>query len=1531
MPRGRFGGVGKAGRFGGFSNSSIIEMMAQLDADKEYNRLNRESELRIAELSVDPNEEAQRLTSGLRDEAPESGRGALAWLFASLEKPMDTLRGVGEAVGYTAAGNFAEAGRAVGRAVGSAIPFSETFLDLAGLDDEAADLLQDKLSFSTGTPANRVFGSQVSGADAGTEIGRLFGNTEFINKDPNWNIFDFQSWGDNPLQASAATLFGVTQIAADPLNFAFTPGAVLKAGFRVAAEIPEVAKLAGIARLSEQVAAGQIRGIRSIELTKDGVIDFARMSGKADGAILSNQLSRNVNEITRQIYSNTPEGLSILQRYGSREAVAAAELSMKRSGSMLPGISMAEQYALKQRRLFDGEGFAGAYGHIYRAVTPKPLREAFEKNLFGFMTGVNQSVGAGSVIFREAERSMTQLRTAVRAGTVRAPILTAKNLHDMTEGAAALANVADVESVGRVLGGKLVGPVARRLRKYIISDADTPEVLDLLEGLPSMRYSMGFGGRHQREIEMRTAEAFEKAAKVSHGVLTPQELNEAVISVIETTDGGAWGKTIGTLKANYAASKGLPTEGKATIDLYIAEAAKDQAELNDLLIGMQNVNKTYLNTLVGDYSWYGRILKPEYAHLAIDPRWKVAVGELRTEGYKSVKTGAAKARHHRDMSFGEVNEAFKEKLGLDIEDNIFMDDVQTASAMSFARGEERALGSRLLNELFNVGSTDTKFAIDNLHLVTNEARGGVVDAVRIKIGTPAAGVTKKGEIAGGVRDLRVARSRAEGAVKKASGEARKTSPKNIEAMLDKAAELEKNGDAEEAWKIFDEAERLSDPARRTAALAAKMDALIRRGALREGTAIGRYTKKLAAKESHSPIEIQILENKLSRIEKSRLVKSASEKLFEGEHRFSKDAGKINALDFFMDRADKSITLPRDFETLAELSLKSQKSDVIADFNRVFAISPKTTSEALKAIDGITGAFRKALLAVPTSLANDHMGNLSTHFILGGGSLGTSKKAMQAYYYVRSQAKNLSKRARSFYKTAAIGFDPKTTVKTASGQRLLIDEIGEYMSSGVFSKRSLVTAETRPGQVSALATIDEASRQQLAANAAEPGLMSRAASALPKVASAVPRAIASPIKKTTSGMMALREELENGVRAAQMLTERLKGHTVGDSVSRTQRLFFDFSDVTRFEKDVLRRLTLFYTWAKKTMPLVARTTIEDPIRHKMLKLAVGVSMRDDKDLEDWANRLPGHMAGLDEFGNPTLVSLNGSVIGPSLDLLQGDIVTSAIRMAAPVLRIPAEYAMDTDMYTGRPLGFDPHDRETGEALDRAPSWLAYLPKGIRDHMGFTPLVDKRGNVTKYSMDPRWRWLIANVLPSGGLMRSADALSFADPNKTPEVNMASFMGVKMRGVPQMRAEERDLTLMRKAKAVISDEVYKLPGRPLVVVGNEIRPNTKSELGAELQKMLDSAADAAEAYAKMHKVKGSDRARAMRDAKADIMSKFYPTYSAVIGLFERIDEAERLYRNPEEVNELRTERLSREILTLAKRRSAHTTRQIKAAFGD
>ena len=181
---------------------------------------------------------------------------------------------------------------------------------------------------------------------------------------------------------------------------------------------------------------------------------------------------------------------------------------------------------------------------------------------------------------------------------------------------------------------------------------------------------------------------------------------------------------------------------------------------------------------------------------------------------------------------------------------------------------------------------------------------------------------------------------------------------------------------------------------------------------------------------------------------------------------------------------------------------------------------------------------------------------------------------------------------------------------------------------------------------------------------------------------------------------LGRRLENNSKLAHFIDRIDKGDDVASAALSTKKYLFDYSDLTQFERDVMKRIFPFYTWTRKNIPLQLESLYKQP--EKFVPIATALRSRDKEALDVLKishpylyERLPLQIRS--EADVNTYIPLEGLI--PAADLAKlvrpQEIVQELL---SPYVKTPVELALNKSMFTERDI--ESYSGETQELLRMA---------------------------------------------------------------------------------------------------------------------------------------------------------------------------------------------------------------------------------------
>jgi hypothetical protein len=288
---------------------------------------------------------------------------------------------------------------------------------------------------------------------------------------------------------------------------------------------------------------------------------------------------------------------------------------------------------------------------------------------------------------------------------------------------------------------------------------------------------------------------------------------------------------------------------------------------------------------------------------------------------------------------------------------------------------------------------------------------------------------------------------------------------------------------------------------------------------------------------------------------------------------------------------------------------------------------------------------------------------------------------------------------------------------------------------------------------------------------------------------------------TGGGQGIAKRVEDSVRIGTFLGGLRKGLTAREAATRASDIHFDYGDLTRFEKGVLRRAMPFYTFTSRNLPYQAKTLATRPGKFATVQKAREEARRN--------TGLPlGYEGDQDEFdarqlGIPIRWGKRVMTVSAGLPFTDLNDVTDA---ATNPLRIPelatergAELANPVKIVPELVFNYSTYFREPIEGArpeTRAPEWAAWIAqhtgrKGSvwAKAMGLTPdfLDTATGQRTwgwGRKADQFWRSALVGPLRVGVEAAGLGVKSESSRGQSGGQRLAGGLGVRARTIDDAR---------------------------------------------------------------------------------------------------------------------------------------------------
>jgi hypothetical protein len=205
-------------------------------------------------------------------------------------------------------------------------------------------------------------------------------------------------------------------------------------------------------------------------------------------------------------------------------------------------------------------------------------------------------------------------------------------------------------------------------------------------------------------------------------------------------------------------------------------------------------------------------------------------------------------------------------------------------------------------------------------------------------------------------------------------------------------------------------------------------------------------------------------------------------------------------------------------------------------------------------------------------------------------------------------------------------------------------------------------------------------------------------------------------------------VENEARMQLWIQNIRRGVSPRDAADHVSEFLFNYGRLSRFERDVMRRLIPFYTFTRKNIELQAKMLTRNPgMVINQIKPFRGYNSEDEEmvSFEGEALKLR-----LDRDGR-TLHAITGIDLPlRNLDNLWaggfGETGRRWMGMLTPLVRAPLQAVANRDFFTGRDLG-----RQRGDTFGRVIE-ASGTPKAVKDWLGYRKEYDDAGR-PQYTFD------------------------------------------------------------------------------------------------------------------------------------------------------------------------------------------------------
>ena len=436
-----------------------------------------------------------------------------------------------------------------------------------------------------------------------------------------------------------------------------------------------------------------------------------------------------------------------------------------------------------------------------------------------------------------------------------------------------------------------------------------------------------------------------------------------------------------------------------------------------------------------------------------------------------------------------------------------------------------------------------------------------------------------------------------------------------------------------------------------------------------------------------------------------------------------------------------------------------------------------TEQFLKAYDGLQNYFKAAVTSIFPAF---HGRNALSNVFLAYTKIG--KEALNpASHVAASNMLDLQRRTNNLKKAMIAGNDNAKEYTELMNKRVFTDDTGYSWTWGEI--RTQLVDNVVAFHHKNLGQTDQLrfGRSQVREAAEKMFPKTKKARAAQKIAPLNPFNTDNMLFK---GGFKIGQTIEDYSRTLLFLSY-LKG--TGDpmlAARQTKLALFDYSNLTKFEKNVMRRIVPFYSFSRKNLELQVNTLMQTPGRTAQQIRAVqslGDLFSEDQLTEEELEKLPEwarkgyNVVSNREGSNVTLLRTLGT---PLEELFNRADPKENLGVVSPLIKAPIEFASGYSFFHGRLIS----------EVTQADAYQ-FAPQHIKDWIGYKEVTytDRNGDEQIYhtSFAPWRMYTLNNIQPFGRFFSEVNRIEKA-PDSISKMN-ALFFGFGTREFNFDREEE------------------------------------------------------------------------------------------------------------------------------------------------
>lgn len=204
--------------------------------------------------------------------------------------------------------------------------------------------------------------------------------------------------------------------------------------------------------------------------------------------------------------------------------------------------------------------------------------------------------------------------------------------------------------------------------------------------------------------------------------------------------------------------------------------------------------------------------------------------------------------------------------------------------------------------------------------------------------------------------------------------------------------------------------------------------------------------------------------------------------------------------------------------------------------------------------------------------------------------------------------------------------------------------------------------------------------------------------LPDNPNAVEKVLGSTLGKAAEFHFNVNNFVEETSKLAHFIGKVDQGSDVWTAANSVRKYLFDYNQLTPFEKKFMQPSVLFYTFARKNLPLQLQEIISNRTSYAIAK-SIDATTRDEEFIPEYLKNGGNIMTGPGSFLNLRNPMFDINRFSPQGGGIQR-VADQVVNQLSPALRLPIELFTGRESFRGKPLeDLNRVSPEIGELLDR----------------------------------------------------------------------------------------------------------------------------------------------------------------------------------------------------------------------------------------